>query len=175
MSNFNNEKFTMMKPSSIITDTIYESTEPYHTSESDNLDASNEGRKDTCHYNCVTVTNLETMFPVGITGDSSFTKTCVDTGDRHQSLQAAVFESETQQSSESRNVIGCMNRIPPAAFIDTSFSQIQQKGDRWKTSDRDSATYLQEKRVANDVGFGLPCKTSNNYFIVASSGRSFTD
>lgn len=175
MSNFNNEKFTMMKPSSIITDTIYESTEPYHTSESINPHASNEGKKETCHYNCVTVTNLETMFPVGMTGESSFTKTCVDTCDRHQSLEAAVFESETQQISESGNVVGCMNRIAPATFIDTSFSQIQQKGDRWKTTDRDSASYLQEKRVANDVGFGLPCKTPNNYFIVASSGWSFTD
>jgi hypothetical protein len=176
MSNFNHDKFTVMKsPSSIISDTIYA---PYHVSESGNVHTSCEGKKDSNLFNGVAVSNIEAIYPAEISADSSFTKTCVDTADRHQGLEAAVFESATLQSSENRNAIGSMSRIAPATFLESSFSQIHQKGDRWKNSDRDperSVAYMQDKQVANDVRFGLPCKSPNNYFIVASSGWSFPD
>jgi hypothetical protein len=171
MSNFNHDKFTVMKsPSSIISNTIYA---PYHASESGNVHTSCEGKKDTNLFNGVTVSNTETIYPVGISTDNSFPKTCVDTEDRHQGLEAAVFESATLQSSENRNASGGMSRIAPVTFLEASFSQIHQKGDRWKNSDRDSersVAYMQDKQVANDVRFGLPCKSPNNYFIVAPSG-----
>lgn len=179
MSNFNNEKFTVMKCTSpMISDTTYVSTEPYHATENSNLHASCDKKKEINLFNGVTVTNSGTIFPVGVTDESTFTKTCVDTEDGHQGLEATVFESEILQSPESRNPIGSMNQIAPATFIDASFTQVHQKGDRWKNLDRDSersAAYILEKQVANDVSFGLPCKSPNNYYIVAPSGWSFPD